>query len=91
MLIYFGLPPAQEHATCLWSQNHPQSRYQLQPYDFDFERHVIAFDFERQPCNADKHCPAEDVPNWYSLIDFNCRYSSSRPFRSSIGQEVPKT
>ena len=57
---------------------------------FDFERHVIAFDFERQPCNADKHCPAEDVPNWYSLIDFNFRYSSSRP-RSSIGQEEPKT
>ena len=65
--------PAPRHATL--SQRPPQSRYQLQPYDF--ERHM-AFDFERQPCNADKHCPAEDVPNWYNLIDFNFRYSSSR-------------
>ena len=85
-------PPAQEHATS-WSQDQaegsPRSRYQLQSGFFDFERHVIAFDFECQLCNADKHCPVEDLenfPNWCCLIDFNCRYSSSRKFRSSVGK-----
>ena len=27
--------------------------------------------FERQICNGDEHCPVEDFPNWYCLIDSN--------------------
>ena len=61
-LLTTGLAACPKTRNNLWSQRPPQSRSQLQPYDF--ERHIIMVSSARIPI-ADKHCSV--ALYWYRL------------------------